>query len=222
MKRILIVVLLSIISMIFAEDVLKYSDESVNFFFDVLENRRSVRDFEDTPIPEEDLMKILQAGAWAPTSGNQQPWKFIVIQDPATEEKIKEETLFEAQEYYITQEFSSEEIENKIEKHAGYLDNFLSAPAYIVVLTDDNSKWPGYNIHDGPLAAENIILAARALGYGTVYATDSIPEIATRKALNIPEHYTRICLIPIGVPKEWPEAHEKIDLNEFIIWEKFE
>jgi len=221
-KKILILVLLSIISMMFAEDVLKYSDESVDFFFDVLQYRRSVRSYEDTPIPEEDLMKILQAGAWAPTSGNQQPWKFIVVQDSISEEKIKEETLKEVTEYFKIQDMSPDEIEERLEKHAEYLDSFLSAPVYIVVLTDDNSKWPSYNIHDGPLAAENIILAARALGYGTVYATDSISDSATRKALNIPEHYTRTCFIPLGIPKEWPEVHEKLDLNEFIVWEKFE
>lgn len=54
------------------------------------------------------------------------------------------------------------------------------------MLTDNESKWHSYNEKDGALAAGYLILAARALGYGTVFITDSIPEQVTKKVCNIP------------------------------------
>jgi len=59
------------------------------------------------------------------------------------------------------------------------------------------------------------------LGYGTVYATDSIPVEATKAVCNIPDSYTRVCLIPVGVPVEFPESHGRKELKEFIINESF-
>jgi nitroreductase len=56
--------------------------------------------------------------------------------------------------------------------------------------------------HDGPLAAGYLLLAARALGYGTVYVTDSIRGDFTRKVLNIPDRYNRVCITPVGISGE--------------------
>ncbi|WP_324292467.1 nitroreductase family protein [uncultured Draconibacterium sp.] len=97
---------------------------------------------------------------------------------------------------------------------------YLSAPAYIVVLTDNNSTYPQYNHWDGPLAAANLMLAARALGYGTVHITDSFSEEITRKVFNIPDHFTRVCFTPVGVPVEWPEKEKRV-LDEFVVNNSF-
>jgi nitroreductase len=64
------------------------------------------------------------------------------------------------------------------------------------------------------------MLAARALGYGTVFITDAIPESVTNEVLQIPDHYTRVCITPLGIPVKWPATPEKKKL-EFIIKEKF-
>ncbi|MBC7221999.1 nitroreductase family protein [Candidatus Bipolaricaulota bacterium] len=50
----------------------------------VIQGRRSVLRFKPDPIPEEDLRKILEAGRWAPSYANSQPWKFIVVRNPQT------------------------------------------------------------------------------------------------------------------------------------------
>ena len=65
------------------------------------------------------------------------------------------------------------------------------------------------------------MLAARALGYGTVYCANSISEAITKKVLNIPEDYQRICITPIGIPDEWPKTPTKKGVNDMIIYEKF-
>ncbi|MGB9861933.1 MAG: nitroreductase family protein, partial [Candidatus Bipolaricaulaceae bacterium] len=48
----------------------------------MIRGRRSVLRFEPDPIPEEDLEKILEAGRWAPSYANSQPWKFVVVKNP--------------------------------------------------------------------------------------------------------------------------------------------
>ncbi len=74
---------------------------------------------------------------------------------------------------------------------------------------------------DGSLAAGYLMLAARALGYGTVFCTDTIAENLTQKIFNIPEHYNRICITPVGVPESWPESPPKKSLDELVIYETF-
>lgn len=64
------------------------------------------------------------------------------------------------------------------------------------------------------------MLAARALGYGTVFCANSIYEEVTKEVLNIPDEYKRICITPIGVPEEWPKMPKKKSLEEVVLHEK--
>ncbi len=120
------------------------------------------------------------------------------------------------------EKFKPQEVKAQREQITQYCEGFLSAPVYVIVLVDTQSKYPDYNVHDGPLAAANLMLAARALGYGTVYGTDAIPEKVIRGAFGIPERYDFVCITPIGVPEAWPEPPEKRELDEFIVYEMFE
>lgn len=188
-------------------------------FFEVVRARRSVRKFTPSPVPEEDLRRILDAARMAPTSGNQQPWKFLVVRNRVTLDRIKETCIErslaarEARQGSVTAE--------QTQSVRQYFSDYLSAPVYVVVLTDNESRYPAYNHWDGPLAAGYLMLAARALGYGTVFATDSIPEEVTREVLGIPERYTRVCFTPVGVPEAWSDSPVKKELDEFIVNEGF-
>ncbi|WP_346859787.1 nitroreductase family protein [uncultured Draconibacterium sp.] len=191
-------------------------------FWEVIKTRRSVRAFQPDPVPEEDIRKIIDAARMAPTSGNQQPWKFLVITDPKKIEALKTEKLKETEVYFRdTKKLEGEELKTQMKQADERLGKgYLSAPALIVVLTDNNSAYPGYNHWDGPLAAGYLMLAARALGYGTVHITDSFSEELTKRVFEIPDRYSRVCITPLGVPKEWPEKEKKA-LDEFIVNEKF-
>jgi nitroreductase len=184
-------------------------------FFDVVRNRRSVRKFKSDPVPEEHLSQILDAARLAPTSGNQQPWKFLVVKDRALLDRLKDTCV--ERSVAARQARSGELTSEQIESVSQYYGDYLSAPVYVVVLTDNESRYPTYNHWDGPLAAGYLMLAARALGYGTVFATDSVPEEITRQVLNIPDRYTRVCITPIGVPEAWPDSPPKKSLDEFIM-----
>ncbi len=190
--------------------------------WNVFEKRRSVRKFKSTEVPKNHIEKILDAARSAPTAGNQQPWKFLVIQERSKIEELKEECIARSTERVRSKkDQTAKSLKEEEEKVKSYYGDFLSAPVYVIVLTDKESKYPSYNHHDGPLAAGYLILAARALGYGTVFCTDSIPEDITSKAFNIPDKYDRICIIPIGIPDKWPESPKKMKWDEFVVNDSF-
>ena len=197
-------------------DSLNKSELSI---WEAFSQRRSVRKYKSTPIPQEDILKIINAACMAPTSGNQQPWKFLVVTDKSKIIELKEACIEKVIERIKKNKRTLDAGVN--EKITRTFDNYLSDPVYIIVLTDNKSKYPSYNHWDGPLAAGYLVLAARALGYGTVFITDSIPESVTKKVFNIPDTYTRVCITPVGIPEEWPATPDKKELHEFIIYDSF-
>ena len=202
--------------------------------FDVFKKRRSVRKFKSTPVPKEHITKILETANCAPSSGNAQNWKFLVIRDRKKLNQLKEECIARYLELYKKNRkaLDPKKLEEKREWAKQHYEDYLSAPVYIEVLVD-NRKWSKlrdsqpdyftrYTIKDGTLAASILLLAARALGYGTVFCTDTIPENLTQKMFNIPDHYTRICITPVGIPDKWPECPQKKGLDEKVVYEKFQ
>jgi nitroreductase len=172
--------------------------------FATFKTRRSVRKFKPTPVPDEHIRQILEAANYAPCPRNRQAWKFVVIKDRAILDQIRDEC-----------------IEMGGEQSKQYFTDYLSAPVYVVVLADTKTRNPVNDVTAGALAAENLMLAARALGYGSVFCVNSIPEDLTKKMLNIPDNYKRVCITPIGVPDEWPETPPKKDIKEAIVYDKF-
>lgn len=171
--------------------------------FDVFKKRRSVRKFKSTPVPDAHIKQILDAAHSAPSPRNRQAWKFVVIQNRDTLNRIKEACI------KVSGDTSRQ-----------YFEDYLSAPVYVVILADIKTRNPENDIIAGALAAQNLFLAARALGYGTVYCANSIPEEVTKEILSIPDNYKRICITPIGIPDAWPETPPKKNLEEVVAYEK--
>jgi nitroreductase len=189
--------------------------------WEVFQKRRSVRKFKSDPVPDTKIKQIIDAARMAPTSGNQQPWKFLVIRDKKVINQMLEACIRESMVRYEANPNSNEtKVQFEARVRAALSSGYFSAPVFIVVLTDNNSKYPDYNHWDGPLAAGYLMLAARALGYGTVFITDAIPENVTKEVLQIPDNFTRVCITPLGVPFEWPATPPKKDLNEMISFDK--
>ena len=183
---------------------------------DVFKARRSVRHFKPDAVPEANLRRILDAARTAPTSGNQQPWKFLVVRDPARIAALKEGTVRRFAGLTDPTKPLTDEQKKNLDDLRKRIDGYFSAPVMVVVLTDNKSTYPDYNHWDGPLAAGYLMLAARALGYGTVFVTDAIPDEVTMHVLNIPDRYTRVCITPLGVPAAWPDSPAKKPLDDFI------
>ena len=197
----------------------QYSDQPI---LKCIHQRRSVRAFRSDPVPDEHIRQILDAARMAPTSGNQQPWKFLVVRDRKKLNALHDAAIHHYLDYFKKQGFKPDKVEERKKDLESHYERIFRAPVFIVVLVDTQSKYPDYNKHDGPLAVANLMLAARALGYGTCYFSDTISEQVTMRVLEIPDQYKRICITPVGVPEAWPEAPQKKDLMRLIVYERFE
>lgn len=217
MIRILAILLIVSTSILGQDFSGKFTTEQ-EYLFKVFKSRRSVRNFKNTPIPKEHLNKILEIARTAPTSGNQQPWKFLVIQDrnklDLLKKKAVERRVSLAKNRGVT---DKEQINRIIKKADEYFTKFLSAPVYVSVLVDSASTYPSYNRYDGSLAAGYLMIAARALGYGTVFSQDSVPYELIQEVFGIPAQFEQICFTPIGDPLEWPETPKKKELDNFVV-----
>ena len=172
--------------------------------FDVIKKRRSVRKFKSTPVPKEHIMKILDAANFAPTPRNRQAWRYLVIQDRAKLDQLKGECIKEAGE-----------------QRRQYYTDYLSAPVYIVILADSNTRNPENDLIAASVSVGYLMLAARALGYGTVFCRNSISKEIVRKLFNIPDRFKWVCITPVGVPETWPESPPKKNLDELVAYDTF-
>ncbi|MDL2236796.1 nitroreductase family protein [Christensenellaceae bacterium OttesenSCG-928-K19] len=151
-------------------------------FFEVVKMRHSYRKaFKDVAIPKEEVEMILDAGLRAPTGGNQQGTSFVVVDDKVLIAEL-----------------------NKIFPHKG----IASAPIVVVVLTSSIEAYPGkcFEVEDYAAAVENIMLAAFALGYASVWTDGETRDENRAKAvadlLNVPGDLCVRAMLPIGVPAE--------------------
>jgi len=174
-----------------------FRKDNVMDIFAAIKERRSCRIFLPDPISKETIEKILEAAVWAPSAANNQPWEFIVILN----NDIKKEIFSE-----------SERCRKDVFEKSGwkwidrYRTPFLEeAPVIIAVVGDPQKtgadmflKEGGLAYHHGCAAAiQNMLLAAHALGLGTLWFTlfDKEP---LRKILTIPDEKDPLALICLG------------------------
>ena len=106
----------------------------------------------------------------------------------------------------------------QVKKLQEYYDTIFTAPLFVVVLVDKQSRYPDYNRFDGPMAVANLMLAARALGYGTVFYTDTIsrrrgaPGPADPRALRAGLHH------PDRRSQRVAQGPGQEELSEFIVY----
>ncbi|MFW9769102.1 MAG: nitroreductase family protein [Candidatus Thorarchaeota archaeon] len=160
-----------------------------------IRERRSIRKYKPDPIGEEKLHTILQAGRWAPSASNKQPWHFIVVQDTAMREKLAE-------------------IHN--------YGRFMRESPVVIVVLGDPKRHPRYHLADPHQAVQNMLLTAYALGLGTCWAgvrdTDLEPKF--RAALDIPEDLRVVCAVALGHADQ-ERTSSRIPLEEIVSWEKY-
>jgi nitroreductase len=162
---------------------------------EIIKTRRSIREYSNRPISKEVLEKIVDAGRFAATARDIQPWEFVVITNFDTLNKIGQ---LASNGKFITQ-----------------------AKAGIAVFCADTK----YYLEDGCAATENILLAATSLGVGSCWvAGDKKPYcLEVNKLLNVPVSFKLISLISLGYPPspDFFKITSKRDLRKVIHWEKF-
>jgi nitroreductase len=154
---------------------------------EAIHTRRSIREYQDKPIPDELVAEVLKAAMAAPSARNQQPWEFIVI--------------------------TNAEIRERIPSICQFAQMVVHAPLAILVcgnLKADTAQ--GYWVIDCSAAIQNLLLAAHALGLGAVWTgvfpreerMDGLTEL-----LSLPEHVVPHSLVVLGCPVELPPKQDR-------------
>ncbi|MGP8068488.1 MAG: nitroreductase family protein [Candidatus Bathyarchaeia archaeon] len=164
-----------------------------NEVLDAIMQRRSIYQFKPEAVSIEKITSILEAGRWAPSYANSQPWEFITV----TDSKLKQEVAEIAKETMAA--------------HAG-----IEGAHVIIATCVDPEKDPYHFIEDGAVATQNMALAAHSLGLAT-YWVGILSSSNDRKSvehrikdvLDIPEKIRLISLLPIGVPAYSIEKERK-------------
>jgi nitroreductase len=145
--------------------------------WDAIRGRRSVRSFAPRPIEPEHVERILDAGRRAPSSKNTQRWEFVLVEDREQLRRLSEVGDF-----------------------AGHLAGATAAVALIVPEAEDPERreWVAFDVGH---ASENMMLAARDLGIGSVHAA-VYDEALAREILGLPEGWRCFALISFGYPDD--------------------
>ncbi len=181
----------------------------VTDIFEAMRTQRAMRRLKTDPVPEEYLRKIIWAATRAPNGGNVQPWRFLVIQD--AEKKRALQRIYSEQwnpyleRYDLTAPMPEETRRSmalSLERGTYLSDHLHEVPAIIIpcgfLLPINAGIASGSSIYP---AIQNLMLAARALGLGTVLTTlHRQNEGAVRELLGIPENAHTAALIPVGWP----------------------
>ncbi len=161
--------------------------------FQLIMERRSIRTFKDERIREDEINRILDAGSWAPSGLNNQPWRFCVIQSGETQEKIAECTRY------------SRTVEE--------------APVLIVVLYHLPS---GYHREKDYMSigacVQNMLLQIHAMGLGAVWLGQILNQANdVMKILDLTDDYELAAVIALGYSDENPIKGRK-SLQELIVY----
>ena len=167
-------------------------------FWQVIEERRSMRDFDPRcDVPPDMVERILKAAIRAPSAGNCQPWHFVVIRSERTKGLLAE---------------------------AAYDQRFIAdAPVVIVVCADPaRSAWRYgsrgvqlYCLQDTAAATEHILLAVTALGLGACWV-GAFDEGAASQVLDLPTDLRPVAIVPIGYPIARHQQTSRRSLKEVV------
>ncbi len=171
----------------------------------IIENRRSVRFWQESDISEEVFKELVEAAKWAPSSCNKQPWRFIVTSD---KEKIKLLYTVKGQKF------------------------IKDAPYCILVIIDKNSygnedDFRYFSGLDAGAAIQNLLLKAEELGLGACWVNWTPTSVSNnqnqkvKETFKIPSDFDVISIIPIGKPKEKPSAPSRKDTEKILYFKNF-
>lgn len=159
----------------------------------IIKCRHSVRKYKSDPIEENILKDILECARLAPTAMNEQPWLFGVI--------------------------TGKEILAQIADLTDHGKFITDAVACFAVFGEKKAK---YYLEDCCAATENIIIALQAYGIGSCWVAGEKKDYAeaVRKALEVPDSYTLVSLVPAGYPEDI-SLQKKKDIGKLSFFEKY-
>ena len=170
-------------------------------FFDIVRSQRAHRSLRPDPVPEELIETILEAATCAPSARNLQPWHFVVVQEGSVRREIAAAARAAWEGFARDLSTDKESVQFKdVDRWA--MGGLGDAPV-IIVLCGDVSKMPldqmGSSIFP---AAQNLLLAAAALGLGSLMSNLPLfaPDGRLGRVLDLPDQIVPLATLPIGYP----------------------
>ncbi|MDY6825616.1 MAG: nitroreductase family protein [Bacillota bacterium] len=211
-------------------------DDVKDVFLQVINDRRSIRNYTDEKVSDEDLNTILESARQAPSGENAQPWRFIVVRDEKNK-KFLSDLSRRGSGRRFTGEFLSKQMHARFEKlkdqakkeaafkklTSGDVSAFVNESDVIVIVLGKKEVWD--TPFDTSAAIENMLLAVTALGLGACWLVAPCIDVRDEKVLNeyfgISDEYKTVSIIAIGQPARVPKARPRLPIEELVFSEKF-
>lgn len=184
-----------------------YRDE----LFAIVQGRRSIRRYQDRPVSDEVLRRLLEAGRWAASAHNRQPWRFVVITDQSWRVRLAETMGQQFRIDLAVDGLAADQIEKQVMRS---YQRISGAPALIIVCLSmaDMDHYPDERraqaervmaIQSVALAAQNVLLAAFAEGLGVCWMCAPLfcPDVVCT-VLSLPDDWEAQALLTVGYPAE--------------------
>lgn len=196
---------------------------------EAIRTRRSVRQFTDKAIPDAVLDRLLEALRLAPTGGNAQPFKFIVVRDTETKTKLAAAChykpgmpnghAFIAQAPLAIVACGSNDAAISRFHQDG---DVALAPGQWVPPNPERRPDEHLNLMqvDVAIAVDHLVLQATAEGLGTCWVA-GLHEREVKEVLSVPENMRVVVVIAIGYTDKWPEARPRKPLEEIVSYDKY-
>ncbi|MEE9610553.1 MAG: nitroreductase family protein [Desulfatiglandales bacterium] len=203
---------------------------------DIMKQRRSIRRYKPDDVPDELLYKIMEAARWAPSGDNAQPWRFIVVRDPALKQRMGE-IAQEGSARRFTAEYHIGRLQERFEKlkdpeklarafrklKSGEVSFFLAEAPVVIIVCAKLDVWDVP--YDAAMATEHMMLMATSLGLGTCCVvapvSDMRDDIEMMELLKVPHGYKIVCPLAIGYPDESPNPRPRLPLEDLVYHEEF-
>ena len=184
--------------------------------FALMRERRSIRDFQQDPVDEATLLRLVEAASWAPSAGNRQDWFFSIVTDPTRKAEMGQAVRTRWREIIAANRDLG--VIDEVKRYAATFDSFTQAPAVVVVSARKPDALQRHMLGDAvgatvgsatsaAMAAQNLMLAAHALGLGSCCMTGALAareELA--RLIGLEGKQAIICLVALGKPANTPSA----------------
>jgi F420 biosynthesis protein FbiB-like protein len=200
-------------------------DESTQTFWDIVKTRRSIRVFEDRPVPQDIIDKLLQTAVLAPSAHNAQHWRFVVMTKGEDKLRFAEGMGIDYRAALLAGGMSEADVESRAKARE---EKISSAPVIVLLCldTEDVRNFNDATRDDGDyvmgvqsvaLAGGHLLLAAHAMGLGAVWICAPLfaPE-RVREALDLPDNWIPQGMISLGYPAEESKSKEMKSLDEVV------
>ncbi len=144
-----------------------------NILLSFLKERRSIRNYQDKEIPDDEIEMILEAGRWTPSASNKQPWRFIVIKNKSVLQNISKTAIY---------------------------GRFVRKAPLAIAIVGKIQENPNWYVQDTPLASMSMMLMAWSLKIGTCWV-GSMDRVKAKQLLGLSKDDFLLTILPMGYIK---------------------